>query len=133
MHVVSDDVTRQHELRCHLVELHQFACHDRIILAVHCARLQRGVEFGVGDRGRIGAERFTEELPEFTGRHAQLDAGHVGGRLDRLVRLQVDAAASRNKPGVMIWMPSWSLAILMNSRPTSLLNVLFMWSASRKR
>ena len=82
----------EHELRGHLVELHQLARHDRIVLAVDRAGLQRCVKLRIGDRRGIGAERFAEELPEFTRRHAEIDAGHVGRRLDLLVRLEVDAA-----------------------------------------
>ena len=82
----------QHELRRHLVELHQLAGDQRIVLAVDRAGLQRRVEFGIGDGRRIGAERLAEELPELAGRHAQLDAVQVGRRLDHLVRLQVDVA-----------------------------------------
>ena len=70
----------------------ELAGDDRIVLAVDRAGLQRRVELGIGDRRRIGAERFAEELPEFAGRHPQLDAGEIGGRLDLLVGLQVDTA-----------------------------------------
>ena len=90
--VVADDVAREHELRRHLVELHELAGDKRVVLAVDGAGLQRGVQFGIGDRRRIGAERLAEELPELARRHSQLDALHVRRRLDRLVRLQVDAA-----------------------------------------
>jgi hypothetical protein len=54
--VIGDDVAGEHELGRYLVELHQFAGDDGIVLAVHRAGLQRGVELGVGDWRRIGAE-----------------------------------------------------------------------------
>ncbi len=63
------------------------------------AGLQRRVDLGVGHRRRVGAERAAEELPGVAGRHAQLDAGHVGGRADLLLRLQADLArAEEGRP-----------------------------------
>ena len=82
----------QDKLRRNLVEFHQPARHQRVVLAVDRAGLQRGIELSVGDRRRVGAKRLAEELPEFSRWHTQLDAGQIGRRLDRLVRLQVDVA-----------------------------------------
>ena len=82
----------QNELRGDLVELHRAAGDQRIVLPVDRTGLERGVEFGVGNRCRVGAERLAEELPELAGGHAQLDAGEIGRRVDLLGGLQVDLA-----------------------------------------
>ena len=41
---------------------------------------------------RIGAKGLAEKLPEFTGRHAKLDALQISRGLDWLVWLQVHVA-----------------------------------------
>jgi hypothetical protein len=87
--VVGDQVAGQHELRRHLVEAHGAAGRQRVVLAVHGAGLQRGVEFGEGHRRRVGAERLAQELPGLAGRHAQLQAAHVGRRRDARARTEV--------------------------------------------
>jgi hypothetical protein len=83
--VEADEVRGQHDLRHDLVELHVLDVGQRVVLAVDRAGLEAGIDLGIGHGGRIGAERLAEELPGFAGRHAQLDAGHVGGRVDLLV------------------------------------------------
>ena len=72
---------------------------QRVVLAVDGAGLQAGVDLGVGHRRRVGAERAAEQLPGVAARHAQLDARHVGRRVDLLLRLQADLArAEEGRP-----------------------------------
>jgi hypothetical protein len=64
----------------------------RVVLAVDRAGLETGIDFGIGHRRRVCAERRAEELPGVAAGHAQLDACQVGWGLDLLVALQTDLA-----------------------------------------
>ena len=80
-----DDVTGQHDVALHLVELLGHDGRQRILLAVHGALLQGQIHFCEGDRGGVGADRFRQHQIERRRRHAQLHALHVLGLLDFLV------------------------------------------------
>ena len=95
--IEADQVRRQHDLRHHLVELHVLHVGQRIVLAVDGAGLEAGVGLGIGHRRRIRADRAAEELPGVARRHPQLDAGHVGRRVDLLLRLEADLAGAEER------------------------------------
>ena len=54
------DVAGQHDVRLHLVELLRHDGRQRILLPVDRALLQREIDFGEGDRRRVGADRLGE-------------------------------------------------------------------------
>jgi hypothetical protein len=59
-HVIGHEMAGQHKLGGHLVELHQPAGEDRVLLAVDGAGLQRGVDLGIGDGRRVGTDGFAQ-------------------------------------------------------------------------
>ncbi len=91
-HVAADDrherfrdVARQHDVALHLVELLRHDRRQRVLLPVDGALLQREIDFGEGDRRRVGTHGLGEHEEQRCRRHAQLHALHVLGLLDLLV------------------------------------------------
>jgi len=60
-------VRGEDELGRHLVEFHQLAQDEWVVLAVDGARLQRRIDLGERDRGGVDADRLAQELPELAG------------------------------------------------------------------
>ncbi len=73
-----------HDLLRDFVEFRRHGVGQRILQPVDRAGLHGEIDFLEGERRRIGAERIAEELPGFRARHAQLQARHIGRRLDVL-------------------------------------------------
>lgn len=75
--IEGNEMRGQCDLLHHLVEPHILNIRQRIVLPVDRPGLQAGIGFGIGHRGRVGADGLPQELPCLTRRHAQTDSVHV--------------------------------------------------------